>query len=157
MSGISSYLMSITAAALLCAIIKNIVSDKGTIGKMVKLLSGVFLAVTVISGWNAPGDLSFHQWIDSFRADAAQISQQGTQLAQQEMKSYVKNKTEEYILAKAAYLELCLEIEVTVSDDSLPKPVAVRLKGAASPYAKEALRTYIITQLDIPEEALDWT
>ena len=49
MDSIRQYLLSITAAAVICAIINALSGKKGTTSAVVKLLSGLFLTLSVIS------------------------------------------------------------------------------------------------------------
>ena len=58
---------------------------------------------------------------------------------------------------KAESLGAELTVEVTLSDDELMVPCAVKLSGAISPYAKKVLSDTIAKDLGIQVEEQIWT
>ena len=70
------------------------------------------------------------------------------------MTEIIKQRTQAYILDKAQALNTVLEVEVTLSDDDIPVPLKVRLKGKISPYAKGRLQATIAEDLGIEKVAI---
>lgn len=154
---IRQYLLSVTAAALLCAIINGIVGKKGTYSTAIKLVTGLFMAVTVIAPWLQLEITDFTNYSESLLTEAEDIAASGELMAHKELAAIIKSQTETYILDKATALNLEVTVEVTMSNSDPPIPCAVSLQGAASPYAKQMLSQYIANDLGIPEESQLWT
>ena len=93
----------------------------------------------------------------SYNDDAQQAIQSGVADTSNTLKQIIKDKTEAYILDKAASLGVDLQVDVILSDTAPPLPVEVLLIGAASPYAKAQLSTMIADELGIAKEAQRWT
>ena len=49
MEAIREYLLSITAAGILCSVVKRILGEKGTSASVGKLITALFMVITVIS------------------------------------------------------------------------------------------------------------
>ena len=59
-------------------------------------------------------------------------------------------------MEKSSGLNLDLVVEVELSDDEIPVPVAVSLTGNVSPYNKLILSNTISNDLNIPKEKQIW-
>lgn len=156
MGGISAYLIRIVTAALLCSIIRILLGDKGTVGGIGKIMTGLYLAVTVIQ---PVAELSLENWEDywdKLSVDASYAVQTGTQLAQDELRSRIKASVEAYILDKAAIQAQELRIIVTLSENDPPVPCSVIVEGALSPAQKQSLTHVLENDLGIPKEAQQW-
>ena len=156
MGEIRGYLISVTAAAILCAVASTLLGKKGTIGTIGKLLCGIFLAITVVSPLTRVQLRSGYELWDDLSADAAAAVASGEAAAYDELRAGIKARTEAYILDKAAFYAAELSVEVTLSDEDPPIPCAVRLTGSVSPYAKQRLQQDISEELGIPKEAQIW-
>lgn len=157
MEEIRTYLISVTAASLVCGIVNTLAGKKGTISSVIKLLTGLFLALTVV---RPVVDLSIpdlNSYISSINTDAQAAVADGKNMASAELSAIIKAQTQAYILDKAASLGVDMEVEVILSDGAPPLPVGVILTGAVSPYAKAHLSTYLEETLGIPREAQQWT
>lgn len=156
MESIEKYLLSVTAAAILCAVVTALLGKKGTVAAVGKLICSVFLALTVIRPWASVrlGDLDLYFSSMSMGASAAVES--GEKAARDALRAGIKERTEAYILDKAAALSAALAVEVTLSEDDPPVPCAAKLTGAVSPYAKYQLQNYLSEELGIPKEAQTW-
>lgn len=141
----------------MCAIVTQILGKKGAIGSTVKLMTGIFLLVTMISPLLKLriGDVTGY-W-DGIAADADQVTQSGAADARQTLEGIIKAKAEAYILDKAGVYGAELTVEVSVGGSEVPVPVAVMLRGNISPYGKKQLQTWIRDDLGIPLEAQTWT
>ena len=156
MEAIRGYLLSVTGAAVICAVVSALLGKKGTISAMGKLLTGIFMAITVISPLAKIQLSNADALWDDLSVDAAAAVAAGEEAANIELRAGIKSQTEAYILDKAASYAAELTVEVTLSDDDPPLPCAVRLTGSVSPYAKRQLQQLIAEDLGIPKEAQTW-
>lgn len=157
MEGIKAYLISVTAASLIHGIINTLVGKKGTTSTVIKLLAGLFLALTVIRPVVHLSIPELSGYIGSINTDAQLAVSQGEIMASEELAVIIKAQVEAYILDKAASLGVDMEVEVILSDGMPPLPAGVVLKGAVSPYAKSQLSRFIEEELGIPKGAQQWT
>lgn len=152
MDTIKAYLLSVTAAALVCGII-NSLSGKGSTAKLLKLISGLFLAATVIKPAVEIKLDNIYTFTDNLAVSSDVAVSRGETLAAEEMKRIIKEKTEAYILDKAKALGAEIAVEITLQDYT---PAGVTIKGDVSPYVKNNLRASITQELDIPPEEQVW-
>lgn len=157
MESLRAYLIGLVAAAILTGIVTQLMGDKGTQGAMIKLISGLFLVFTVIAPI-ANIDLS---GLRDFSADFSEAGEEaaliGEDITRESLAAVIKQRSEAYILDKAAGLDVELEVDVTVSDDKMPVPSAVLIRGKVSPYAKARLQSIIVQNLGIDKEKQIWT
>ncbi len=156
MGSLQQYLLSVTGAALICGVVLRLLPKKGTAATMGKMLAGMFLAFTVIRPW---GNIQLNRLEDftgDLQVEAAQAVQAGKYETFSSLQSIIKDRCEAYILDKANALGLQLTVEVTLSTDEIPVPVAVRLQGNAGPYAKARLADRIQEDLGIDKEHQVW-
>lgn len=156
MESIEKYLLSVTAAAVICAVVTTLLGKKGTVATVGKLICSIFLALTVISPWASVqlGDLD--SYFGSLSFDASSAVQSGQSAARDALRAGIKERTEAYILDKATALSAALTVEVTLSEEDPPVPCAAKLTGAVSPYAKFQIQSYLSDELGIPKEAQTW-
>lgn len=157
MEDLRNYLLSVFSAAIVCAIIMRLMGKKGTHAALTKLIAGLFLAFTVIYPIAdiRIGDLS--DLTSSYSDSASQAAAAGQSLTRENIAASIKAQTEAYILDKATALNTHLEVVVTLSEDDIPCPKAVRLAGSVSPYAKAQLQMIIAEDLGIAKESQIWT
>ena len=156
MTAMKSYLLSITAAAIICAVTNALMHKKSSYGTLIRFLSGIFLTVTVVGPWK---NLNF-DYLTAYKQDLISQSQaavnSGVESAKSELSNIIKTKAEAYILDKAVSMDLDIEVEVTLDSADPPVPLSVTIKGAVSPYAKERLSKYIVSDLAITEDKQIW-
>ena len=156
MEAVGRYIVSVSAAAILCGILKSILPSKSTNATLLNLAYGIFLSLVAIQPL-AKIDLDALPVIqDTYLAEAQAASAQGQFLAQDTLGDIIKSQAEAYILDKARKLNVNLVVEVTLSDGDPPAPTSVRLTGKISPYAKGCLETTIQEDLGIPKENQIW-
>lgn len=156
MNTIRQCIISITAAGLICGCISAIVSKKGVYGTIIKLLTSVFLVLTVISPWT---NLKFPDYTDFWNemsASGSALVLDGTEMAQEATIGLIKANAEAYILDKATALGLDVNVDISVNCTTTPIPDGVVITGAVSPYAKTQMQEYIIENLGIPKENQIW-
>ena len=149
MEPIKEYLISVTAAALICGAVSNLAGKNGTLSKLVNLLCGLFLAITVIKPVVEVNVDDIYSFTDQLSADREMAVDMGTEMATEEMKRIIKEKTEAYILDKANSLGTEIQVEIILDD---LEPVGAILSGSVSPYVRSALGASISQDLGIPPE-----
>lgn len=156
MEAIGKYILSVTAASILLGIAQTLVGKKGGSATLVRLIGGLFLAFTVI----APlADVDLGAVFDApwdFAQQGSTIVAQGEQISRDELRRIIKQRCEAYILDRASTLHTQLEVEVTLSQDDVPFPTAVRLRGSVSPYTKTILQQWLSEDMGIPRENQIW-
>ena len=153
---ISEYLIGVTAAALVCGVVRTFISEKSALGETVRMLLGILMLLVVIQPvFGISMDGLFH-WTENISADAQSIVTHAESASKEEFHQRIKKETRAYILSKADSLGAKLEVEVELSEELLPKPIAVRIMGAVSPYAKQSLMRMIENDLGIDREAQQW-
>lgn len=156
MDSIREYAISIIAATLICSSITAILQHSAA-KEFAKLLGGLIIALTVAAPLRNVV-FSFPENLQSTFSDAAEIAvQEGESLSHEALRQVIKEKTEAYILDKAATLGSDLSVQVTLSKDDPPIPYSAIIEGELSPSGKRQLQYILQTQLGIPKENLEWT
>lgn len=156
MEYIRSYVLSVSAAAILCAIVSALGSKNGTVYPLLKVMSGVVLAVVVIQPITKVSAINLNRYLDGLNRDAIAAVEAGTAYAQTSAETRIQEGFEAYIQDKAAQLSAELTVEITLADDGSMLPVAAVMEGALSPAAKYRLETILTEALGIPREAQIW-
>lgn len=156
MEAVAEYLLSITAAGIVCAVVRNLLGEKHTSGKIIHAVTGVFMAITVFSPILHFQINDLEDYFQEFRSSAQDAVNNGTEMATGAMADIIKQQTESYILDKAASIGAEVDIEVKMSDTNPPVPKEVILSGSVSPYDKSILKQYITENFSIPEENQKW-
>ena len=153
MNGLRDYLISMTIAAILCAILLRLTGKKGTAAGIVRLLTGIFMTATVLSPVVTLDLSRFSLYPADLMNAAENAAGEGTAMAENALDAIIISETEAYIQDKAASMGATLEVEVLLRDHL---PYSVHLSGAISPGAKANLIVWIRDNLDIPSEELQW-
>lgn len=156
MEQIRAYLLSVIAAGVICSIVTSLPGKSMTVSTLLKLTTGIFMAVTVISPLISLQLPNIQSYMDAFSMDAAYVVQTGQEIAMTETKDIIKSKVEAYILDKANAFGADLTVQVSVSEDQFPVPCAAELSGAISPYAKLRLTQFLEDELGIRKEDQVW-
>lgn len=156
MGKIAEYMLCITAAGILCAVIRSVLDPSTAIGKIVKVICGVFMAVTLLSPLMGLDLEYISDYLKEYKTISASATEEGTQMAYEELSGIIKQQTQSYILDKALDLGLDVDVEVKLTDSDPPTPYQVILTGTASPYKKQMLSQYITENLGITQENLKW-
>ena len=156
MEGIRQYILSVVCAGILCSIVVKLSSGSKAYSSVIKLLTGIFLAITVIAPITKVqiGKLSdLYAYID-FGANSAVY--EGEQMAVQSSAAIIKQEIEAYILDKASSLDMNITVDILISESAPLIPVSVTIDGKASPYAKQMLQSIISSDLGIAKENQVW-
>ena len=155
MAFVGQYLLSIIACAVICSVVKALIPKSSAYHSLVSIVAGLILLLTAIKPMLHMERLDLGAYADRWQTQTNPYTQNGQASASEEMISIIKQKTESYILDKAAELEGNIAVSV-VLDDSNMIPIAVTISGDMSPYAREALSIYIENSLGIPKENQIW-
>ena len=132
------------------------IKTNSSYGYIIKLLAGLFIALTVVSPWKGfhISDLSYY--FDGLEVDSSNCVNSGMNAYTEALQTSIIDRTQAYILEKASSMGVELTASVTVSSDQPPVPIAVELSGNISPYNKNLLKQIIVKDLGIPEDAQKW-
>lgn len=156
MEAVGRYIISVSAAAILCGILKSIFPSKSANAALLHLASGIFLSLVAIQPLSQIDLEALPVITDDYLSEAQAVSAQGQFLARDSMGDIIKSRAEAYILDKAREYHAELTVEVTLSAGDPPVPASVRLTGTVSPYAKRRLETILLEDLGIPKENQIW-
>lgn len=151
-----AYILSMIAAAVLSAIVKAFVDNKTATGKLIGLLCGVVLVISIV---NPMVNIKFYNLSAYFRsisADAEGYIRDGTDAAEKSVADIIKSRTEAYILDKADQMGLDISVEVELDGNNGHIPAGVIIKGKVSPYAREIMRDFLQDDLGIAKENQQW-
>lgn len=139
---------------MVCGVLLSVV-PKGQYEALMKLLCGLFLTAALMDSLsditliNAAGE-----WIPEACGNAAAAV--GENFSRQELYKRIKQKTEEYILDKAAAMNISISAEVTLSDTEYPIPVSVTIIGPPASSEQKLLEGIITEDLGISKENQLW-
>ena len=149
-----AYILSVTCAGVLAAILRALAGE-WTMGKLTKLLSGLFLAVTVLSPlvkFEIPDPA---RWLEDYMAEGEAAAQAGEVMAKEYSASIISSEVEAYILDKAADLGCAISAEVRLDDGGMPRSLVL---SGEIPTARKAELTRMLTrELGLGEEAVIWS
>lgn len=155
MEALKEYLLSVTAAAVLCALVRHLLAGKGSAETMGKILAGIFMALTVLGPMTQIRLPELSEL--PFSGQAQDAVRDGEETARIALAEGISTRVEAYILQKAAAMQAELSVDVELSGDPIPVPVKVYLGGNISPYAKQKLQTMIREDLGVDKENQIWT
>ena len=156
MAEIGRYVLSVGAAALIAGILSDFTDRKGTIGMLIRMVCGLFLAIVVIHPISSLNYDHLTAFAEDYDRAAQSASAEGIKFADTTRRELIQSQTEAYILDKASSYNVQLEVQVTLADGDVPVPESVQLSGEASPYAKQRLVKYMAEELGIPKERQQW-
>ena len=156
MDGLKSYLLSVIFAAIICAVVYVLAGKKSTHCALIKMISGLYMALTLISPLVNIRLTDYADYFGSVTAEAETAVAFGETAALNELRAIIKSQTEAYILDKAVSLDAVLDVEVKLNDDNPPIPCGVTVTGSVSPYSKELLSRFIANDLGIAKEDQIW-
>ena len=156
MEGLGKYILSVIAASILFGILQSLLEKKSTSATLLKLIGGLFLTFTVIAPVSV---LNLDAHIDiplDISLQKNEFTTRGQEISNNQLQQIIKEQCEAYILDKALSFETELDVDVSLTHDEIPIPFAVRLQGAVSPYAKNALQNWLCDDMGITKENQLW-
>ena len=150
-----AYLIGLTAAAILAALIRRLAPDNSA-GKAAKLGAGLLILITILQPLRQVDLMEAARALTEkgFQEPLAGQNQEANEL----LETLITDTAQSYILdkAQALGLEITAQVETRIRD-YYPEPWSVRLYGNPNPYQRQALSQYISEQLGIPEERQEWS
>ena len=154
MDGLKNYLIAVCSAAILSAILKQLIGKSKMSSGTVNLLSGLFMAICIISPWK---DFSL-QDLEIYNPLHTQLGQSyvetGKRITQNQIDAIISEKIESYILEKANQLGVQVEVSVELAEDSIPFKSIV--SGRLSPEEKKTLSAFLEKEIGIQKEMQIW-
>lgn len=149
-----NYFLCVICGAVLCAIVTDLLDQKGASGKLLKCICGVFLITTVLRPISdlQPDPLDFS--IAGIREAAAEAAAMGTDSTQQATAFIIKQETQSYIGDKA--ISLGGDLTVDIQLDEALCPCTATLSGEISPEGKQKLEQILQDTLGIAKEDQIW-
>ena len=157
MGAIKEYILSISIAAIVCSVIKRLVGDKSTNGKLIKMITGVFMTITVLAPILSFKMADLQNYLHDFEISSDAITDDAILMAQSQRDDIIIQQTEAYILGEAEKMHADIQAKVFLSDSSPPYPIKIEIRGTISPSSKSKLSNIIVTSLNIAEENIEWT
>lgn len=157
MEGVREYLLSVTAAAMLCGIVSGLTGEKSSLAGLTKLISGLFLCFTVIAPFADIRISELADYASDILADGEQAAQDGEEYSAQALRQIICDETRAYIMDKARTYGVEIEVQVELSRNDPPVPEGCTITGSISPYVRQQLKKILVNDLDIPEENQTWT
>lgn len=156
MEALGQYILSVSVVAMLCGIVSGLLHAGGA-KEVVRLLCGLVLAFAVVYPL-AHADLENFSWDTlPFAQEASSTASYGEDLARQALAEGIKAECEAYILDKAAAQNASVQVEITISEEEVPLPVAATIRGSVPPQTRDQLASIMETDLGIAKENQRWT
>ncbi len=156
MENIKAYIMSIVAAAIICGVTRGLLNEKTTIGQAGRLLSGILMAITILSPLTTISFRNITDYFEGISVEADKYVDDGKTAAKDSIAGIIKSQVEAYILDKANRMGLEISVEVELDASNNAVPCGVTVTGKLSPYAKEVMSTYMEENLGIAKENQRW-
>lgn len=153
---VREYILSICAAAILCAIAVRLPGKDALTGKALRIVTGLFMLFTLLRPF---ADIRLDRWdgyFGSYQDSAASAVADGEAYAYDAVCRGIKEQLGAYILDKAASLGAELTVEITLLEGMPPELTEIILCGEISPYAKSQLTDILIRELGLEDEELRW-
>lgn len=155
MEAVASYVLRLVCGSIVCSLILTLTGVSGVVGRMIRLLCGIFLSFLALSPL-AELDLGNLRYVDpGIALEARDLAECGTVQAKEAMAVIIKEQCVTYILNKADELSLELTAEVELEAET-GIPVSAVLHGSPTPYAKQILSDYITQTLGIERSRILW-
>lgn len=154
--GIRGYLLSVSAAAVLLALVQTVL-PQNAVKRVAAFSGGLLLMLAVLSPLVKISADELEQMLGQLRPDTEVVQQQAETAVRESMAVLIKQKCETYILDKAQQLGLTLRVEVSLSEEGVyPVPERVALIGYASSAQQQTLGNIISNDLGIPHHRQEW-
>lgn len=155
MESIRQAALSVTTAALICAMLLPLVHS-GPSKELLRIVCGFFLVISLLSHIRDIDLQMFTQPVRDAAMYARQETASGVSYARARQENIIKSRCEAYILDKASGLGASVTVEVRLSAGDIPYPETAYIHGKLPESIKESLRKIITQDLGIAEEDQVW-
>lgn len=156
MDSIREYLITVIAAAIICSVSSILISKNTTNAAIIRLLTGIFLSITVISPLANIQLTDLTTYYSNIQSDSETLIAQGENAAAAAAGDIIKERIETYVITKAAAMDVSVTAEVEITGTDPPQPASIKITGTVPPYKKSVLQTLITDELGIPEANQMW-
>lgn len=156
MNTIHQFLISLTCGAVLCAIIKVFFCKNSVFFTPMKLLCGIFLVILFVTPWADIRFTEFQSFLQEYELQAVAAADTGMAYYEESVEAFITERTQAYILDKAADAALTVQADVYLADCDPPYPQKIIITGHASPLQRQSLSKQLCQNLNISEENLIW-
>ena len=156
MNSVGRYLLTVSAAAIICSSIRELFRENTKLKSIMYLITGIFMITVLlfpVLNWN-PAAVS--KYMSNLDWEQNRYTAEGQEKFISNRNSLIIKNAETYILNKASEMDADIDVKVTLSSDNPPVPQGVVIKGAVSPFTKQALEKEIVSQLGISKENQKW-
>ena len=153
MGGVRTWLLAVTAAALLAAAAEQL-APEGAARRGVRLVCGLMLLAVMLRPLSGLLELSPRDLFAEERAAAQASVREGTRAGEEQLSELIARETGAYIVDKAAALgaECSARVICGRTEEGLLLPVAAEVTGALTPAQREELARLMEEELGIPKE-----
>lgn len=155
MQSLRQYVIGIIAAAIAVAMMEKLTENAQT-RKMIKLVSGLFLSVVLLSPLRNISISSYTAYFDTVQRDAQDTVTRGEGIYRDNLNTIITERCESYILDKAYQLGAEINVHIQCDTSDIPIPVYAEISGNVSPYVRKTLQNMIADDIGIPEEKQLW-
>lgn len=156
MDQVASYILCVTVSAILVGVLSALTDPKTGTGGVFKVIGGIFLLIMTIQPLVGFRFDALSTYADQSILEGEAAAQIGKEYTQEAMASIIREETCAYILDKAGLYRAEIQVEVTLSDEEIPVPASVTIRGNYSPIAKSELESLIDSELGVPKENQTW-
>ena len=154
MNAVKTYLMTVVAGALVCALIQALCGGRGTAGKLAGLCCGIFLLLCAFSPLLHVEIPSLQAVWLPYRQEAQAVTAQAENRAKDQIAALIVRRAEAYISDKAAALGAQVEVRVDLDGEGLP--CGAEIAGTVSPYVRSKLSDLLRSDLGIAPDCQRW-
>ena len=151
---IRSYILTVFATALLCAVTIHLAGERTP---AVRLIASLFLTFCVLQPMAGTDLSSLIRSVQETLYPLTEMDAHWDTAGTQALRDGIQERTEAYILMEAKSLGAQISAEVSLSDDEIPVHDKVTIIGQLSPYQKTKLFRSLTAELGIAEEAVTWS
>lgn len=151
MGALREWLLSVTAAAILCALAQGLIPP-GPVRRVGRLTAGLVMAAALLAPLASLRGVEPEQWLESWQSQ--EEMQDLEEQRDETMKTIIEEECSAYIVDKAAALGADCQAQVVCAPEGegvfLPQQVTVT--GDLSPGQREQLSAQIQEDLGVPPE-----
>lgn len=155
MEPFAQYILSVGAAGLMCALVSRLGSG-GATGKVLKLVTGLFMLLTLLQPLTGFKIGSLTEYFDAYSDEAKEAVAIGKNQTNLSVRNRIKEALASYILDKGAAHGANLTVQVRLDEAFPPNLLGVSIAGDIAPYAKKALQETLCRELGLEEEDIVW-
>ena len=154
MDFLRSYILSISATAMLCTLAIQIVGQKGTSSVVIQMVCGMLIAFSVIKPLGQISLPNVQEYANSLDKKVSAAVETGVNQTKELINLRITESTVSYVQSKASELGASLSVRISLDQNSIP--VQIELTGKIAPNAKSVLEEIIQTDFGIRKEDQIW-